>query len=116
MWNFIGNAFLWTLAFYGLFEIIRTIIFFFTYSSKKGDGIYLILAVKNQENSIEGFLRSVLFKILYGKENSIKEIIVTDLNSVDNTKGILQKMAVDYDCVKFVSGKECIEILEELDS
>ena len=55
MGDFIFNTILWTLALYGLFEIIKTIINIYTYTNLKSDGIYVIVAVKNQENKIEGF-------------------------------------------------------------
>ena len=64
MVNFILNSLLWILALYGLFEIIRTIINLYTYTNLKSDGIYLIVAVKNQENKIEVFMRSLLFRFL----------------------------------------------------
>ena len=86
MGNFIINSLLWTFALYGLFELIKQIIYMCTYTNLKEDGIYVIIAVKNQEEKIEGFLRSIMFKILYGKEEEIKDIIVTDLNSKDKTK------------------------------
>ena len=81
MGDFIFNTILWTLALYGLFEIIKTIINIYTYTNLKSDGIYVIVAVKNQENKIEGFLRNFLFRIIYGKEENIKDIIVADLDS-----------------------------------
>ena len=115
MENFIINAILWTLAFYGLFELIRQIIYMITYTNMKADGIYIIIAVKNQEERIEGFLRSVLFKILYGKEENIKDIIVTDLNSTDKTKEIINKMSTDYECVKIINWKECKQLIDNID-
>ena len=81
----------------------------------KEDGIYIIIAVKNQEERIEGFLRSILFKILYGKEEFIKDIIVTDLNSTDNTKEIVKKMSIDYEYVKVTNWKECKDIIDNID-
>ena len=81
----------------------------------KADGIYIIIAVKNQEERIEGFLRSSLFKLLYGKEDDIKDIIVADLNSTDATKEIVDKMALDYECVKITSWRECKEIIDNID-
>ena len=57
----------------------------------KANGTYVIIAVKNQEDKIEGFLRSILFKILYGREEYLKNIIVADLESSDNTKEIAKK-------------------------
>ena len=86
MSEFILNATIWTLAFYGLFEIIKNIIYICSYTNLKSDGIYIIVAVKNQENVIEGFVRGILFRFLYGKEEEIKDIIIADLNSKDNTK------------------------------
>ena len=70
-----------------------------TYTNMKADGIYLIIAVKNQEEKIEGFLRSSLFKLLYGREDYLKNIIVADLDSTDNTKEIAKKLSKDYECV-----------------
>ena len=115
MENFIINSILWVLALYGLFELIRQIIYMITYTNMKADGIYIIIAVKNQEERIEGFLRSVLFKILYGKEENIKEIIVTDLNSTDKTKEIVNKMSTDYECVKIINWKECKQLIDNID-
>ena len=77
--DFILNTIFWTLALYGLFEIIKNIIYITTYTNFKSDGIYLIIAVKNQEEKIEGFLRASLFKLLYGREDYLKNIIVADL-------------------------------------
>ena len=53
--EFILNTILWTLALYGLFEIIKTIIYISTYTKMQPDGIHIIIAVKNQEEKIEGF-------------------------------------------------------------
>ena len=75
MGNFIINSLLWTFALYGLFELIKQIIYMCTYTNLKEDGIYVIIAVKNQEEKIEGFLRSIMFKILYGKEEEIKDMM-----------------------------------------
>mgnify|MGYP004558513923 FL=1 len=105
----------WTLAFYGLFDIIKEIINITIHTHLNSDGIYLIIGVKNQEDDIEGILRSVIFKILYGKEEQIKDIIITDLNSKDTTKEIIQKLSKEYSCVKPLSWKECKEIIDVVD-
>ena len=44
---------IWTLAFYGMFEIIKNIIYIFSYTKMNTDGIYLIIAIKNQENILK---------------------------------------------------------------
>ncbi len=113
--EFILNGILWVLALYGLFEIIRTIIYTYTYTNLKADGIYVIIAAKNQENKIEGFLRSFLFRLLYGKEENIKDIIVVDLNSTDETKEIIEKLSHDYENIKVSNWRDCKEILDSVD-
>lgn len=114
MENFIINSILWTFAFYGFFELVKQILYMCTYTNMKADGIYIIIAVKNQEERIEGFLRSSLFKLLYGKEEYIKDIIVTDLGSTDKTREIVDKMSVDYECVKITNWKECKNIIDNI--
>lgn len=116
MWDFILNAVVWTLALYGLFEIIKNIIYIFSYTNLRSDGIYVIIAVKNQEDKIEGFLRSIIFKILYGKEESLKNIIIADLNSEDDTKEIAKKISKNCEIIKVASWKECKEVMDNIDS
>ena len=114
MLNFILNGIIWTLALYGLFEIIKNIIYICTYTNLKSDGIYIIIAAKNQENKIEGFLRTILFRIMYGKEEYVKDVIVTDLDSTDDTMKILSKLSKDYDAIKVVNWKECKEVIDNI--
>ena len=113
--EFIINTIFWTLALYGLFEIVKNIIYICTYTNLKSDGIYVIIAVKNQEEKIEGFLRSILFKILYGREDYLKNIIVTDLKSNDKTKDIVKKLSNEYEYLKMLSWKECKDIIDNVD-
>ena len=111
---FILNTIVWTLAIYGLIEIIKTIININTYTNMKSDGIYLIVAVKNQDNKIEGFMRSLLFRIIYGKEDSVKKIIVADLDSKDDTPKILKRLEKEYDELKVTNWNECTEVIESI--
>lgn len=113
--EFLWNGILWVLALYGLFEIIKTIVYTYTYTNLKPDGIYVIVAAKNQEKKIEGFLRSFLFRLIYGKEENIKDVIVVDLNSTDETKEILEKLGDDYENIKVSNWRDCKEILDSVD-
>ena len=115
MLNFMINTCLWTLALYGLFEIIKNIIYVCTYVNYKEDGIYIIIATKNQENKIEGFLRSCLLKIFYGKEEYIKDIIVTDLQSNDKTREIEEKVVQNMQGIKVLKWKECKELIDNIE-
>ena len=114
MWDFIINGIFWVLALYGLFEIIKNIVYICTYTNFKSDGIYVIIAAKNQENKIEGFLRALLFRIMYGKEDCVKDVIVTDLNSSDDTMKILNKLSKDYDNIKVTNWKDCKDVIDSI--
>ena len=100
MLDFILNGVFWVLALYGLFEIIKNILYIFTYTKFKSDGIYVIVAAKNQENTIEGFLRTFLFRLMYGKEEEIKKI--------------LSKLSKDYKSIKFINWKDCKEVIDSV--
>lgn len=120
---FLLNIILWTLALYGLIEIIKTIIYSYTYCSRginDSDGIYLIIGTKNQEENIEGFLRSNLLNALYGnKENIkdssyIKDIVIVDLASKDRTREIVERISNDSDCIKVIDWEECKNIIDNV--
>ena len=81
----------------------------------KADGIYVIVAVKNQEEKIEGFLRTMLFKILDGREEYFKNVIIADLESTDKTKEIAKTLSKDYETLKVTSWKECKEVMDNVD-
>ena len=116
MVEFILNTIFWTLALYGLLEIIKNVIYICTYTRFKSDGIYLIIAVKNQEEKIEYFLRSLIFKIVYGKEEILKNIIVADLKSTDGTKKILNKISEENEMIQVLNWKECKEVFDNIDN
>lgn len=114
MLDFVLKVIFWTLAIYGLLEIIKNIIYICTYTHFKSEGIYVIIAVKNQEEKIEGFLRAILFKILYGREEYLENIIISDLQSEDNTREILKKLSKDYDTIKFLNWKDCKDLIDNI--
>lgn len=114
--DFLLNTIFWTFALYGLFEFIKNIIFICIHTKLNDEGIYLIIAVRNKENSIEGFIRTLMFKIIYGKEENIKDIIVTDLNSRDNTNEILDKLSEEYECINKLKWKECKELMDNIEN
>lgn len=110
MMDFLANCVLWVCAIYGIIEIIKNIFYIKACNSINPNGIHLIVAVKNQEDKIEGFLRSLNFRLLYGKEDNIEDIIVLDLNSSDNTKHIVDNFANDCSNVKIVDWCEFEEL------
>lgn len=115
MLNFFSSCIIWIFAIYGFIDFIKTIYNGRIHKRIETNGIYVIIAVKNQEQQIEMFLRSVIFRILYGKEEYLKNIIVTDLNSIDNTKEILEKFSEDYDEIKIAEWESLKQKLDNLD-
>lgn len=116
MIDFILNLVLWTCAIYGLIEIIKSIYYICSITNLQNEGIYLIIACKNQENKIEAYMRSVLFRLVYGKEEYIKDILVADLNSNDETLDILKKLQEDNKTMKIINWKKCKEIIDNIEN
>lgn len=104
---------IWTLALYGLFEIIKNIVYICTYTKLNTSGIYLLVVVKNQEENIEFFLRNLIFRIIYGKEE-VKNILVVDLNSKDNTKKIVENLEKEYEQINLLNIKDCKELIDNI--
>lgn len=115
MLDFVLNTLVYILAIYGLIEIIKTIYYIMKYTNLREDGIYIIIAAKNQEKGIQGVLRSVLFKIMYGKEDIIKKVILTDLSSKDNTLKELKKFQEENDYTIVSTWRECKNIIDMID-
>jgi len=114
MTEFILNSILWTLAIYGLIEIIKVCIYTFTYKTIQSDEVCFIIAVKNGEQKIEGIIRTILFRLLYEKEEYVKDIIVADLGSTDETKKLLKKMQHDYGNIEIMDWEDCKKKVEEM--
>ena len=52
--------------------------------------------------------------MIYGKEELIKDVIVTDLGSKDDTEKILNKLSKDYNCIKLANWKDCKEVIDSI--
>ena len=52
---------------------------------------------------------------MYGKEDEIKKVILTDLSSKDNTFNVLKKFKRENDYVAVSTWKECKEIIDMID-
>ncbi len=109
------NTLVYILAIYGMIEIIKTIYYIMECTNLREDGIYIIIATKNQANKIEGLLRSILFKIMYGKENEIKKVILTDLSSKDDTLKKLKKFKEENKYVMVSTWRKCKDIIDMID-
>lgn len=78
-------------------------------------GIYIIIGAKNQEKQIEGVLRSILFKIMYGKEETIKKVILTDLDSTDKTMKKLKQFQKENPYIQVANWRKCKNMIDLID-
>lgn len=116
MSDFLINGCFWVLAIYGLIEIVKTIVNSFTYTDLSTRGINVIITVKNQEEKIEGFIRSFLANLFYENNKKKTNIIIADIDSSDETNKILEKLQEEYRNVRFTNWSECKEIIDELEN
>lgn len=105
---------IWILALYGLMEIIiqayRAV---FVLNNVKDT--YILVAVKNQEENIEGIIRSIIFKNLYDRNEEVfNNIIVADMGSTDKTMEILKNLNRECDFLKIIDCSESDEIMKEI--
>jgi len=113
MKDFILNGVLWTLALYGMIEIIKTIIFNFTYNHTKTEGIHFIIAVKNIGTKVEGILRPILFRNICENGRDTSKITIVDLGSSDDTKTIISRLNQEYENIEIMEWQECKDMIEK---
>lgn len=112
MFNYIFYCILWTFALYGFIDLMWILWCRRIHKRIETSGIYVIVAVKNQEQRIELFLRSFLHKFIFDREQCIDNLMVVDLSSEDNTKAIVEKMSEDHDEIKVVEWEALNRIME----
>ena len=116
MSEFVINGVFWVLALYGLIEIIKTIWISFTYTDLSAEGIYVIVAAKDGEERVEGYIRSFLSKLMYQKETEKTNIIIAGLESRDRTEEILLKLKNEYEGIEFTSWSKCKAIIDNIEN
>lgn len=55
-----------------------------------------------------------MFRYIYGKDDILENIIITDLNSIDNTREVLKKLKTDYEQIEVCDWEECKAIIDNL--
>ncbi|MDK2799527.1 MAG: hypothetical protein PWP27_1905 [Clostridiales bacterium] len=104
-------------AVYGVIQMgiqIYDYLYNFQSNNKKND-VYIIITVKNQQDTIEGIIRSVVWKSLNNNHGGIvPNILVVDMGSTDDTLKILDKLCMEYDFIEIADKEEYIKIMEKL--
>ncbi|NJD01560.1 MAG: hypothetical protein FIA99_02910 [Ruminiclostridium sp.] len=84
----------------GIFGAIRTSLHL------KGSKLKLVLVVKNSEKYIEFLVKDVILKFMSDRSIPIDALTVINMNSVDDTGAILEKLHKDVECLEVLSEKE----------
>lgn len=102
-------AILCFLSVVGIIRIIEEIIKHICYNA---DDYVIVIQVKNQQDRIEGIVRSVVWKELKcgGK---VPEILIVDMGSSDDTLQILEKLNDEYDFITVSNKEKYVEFLEK---
>jgi alpha-1,3-rhamnosyltransferase len=107
-----GFVFLWITAVYGLFNIFYSISRYFFDAGKSGRNptFSIILIVRNQEDAVEGIIRSIARRgFLDGNEGVLLNLVVVDDYSRDQTPEILRFLAKEYKFLKVVRMEKIME-------
>lgn len=98
---------IWVLAIYGFIEIVMSLLNSYVLVNNNLDDMYIFIAVKNREESIESIVRTIVFKnIYYRNEELFSNIIIADMGSTDRTLDILRKLAREYEFLRILECKD----------
>ena len=82
---------------------------------KRNDDVYIIITVKNQQETIEGIIRSVVWKSLNNSNGGIvPNILVVDMGSTDETLNILKRLNIEYNFIEVTDSKNYAKMLEKI--
>jgi len=105
------------LAAYGAYSLIVTVA---DYKSSvkqiRKAGIKLVILVKNQEDCIEGIIRTIFSGEFLRRIRSGHGLTVIDLGSKDKTALILEKLQKDFDMLEVLKENEKDRIFEGVES
>ena len=84
----------------GIFGAIRTRLHL------KGSKLKLVLIVKNSEKYLEYLIRDMIIKFMSDRSIPIDALTVINMNSVDDTGAILEKLHKDFECMEVLPEKD----------
>lgn len=106
---------IWVLAVYGFIELLISLFNSVILINKNFNDMYILIAVKNQEESIEGIIRTIIFKNIYYKnEDLFNNIVIADMGSTDNTLRILRNLTREYSFLKVIDCKDSYDFLNNI--
>lgn len=117
MLKVIIDIFLYILALYGAIALIMGVFNSLkTEAYRKNGQTRLVLMVKNQEETIEGSVRSLLSEDILYKTISTGKLIILDMGSSDKTLEILEKLKNDFEQLDVIKETEKEKIFTYFDT
>ena len=108
MIDIISRTFITFFAIYGLTQLIRDIVFFFA-EGKSKQKLTVVVKILNAEESLEGVIRSLVWKIIKFTDGSfMPDILIVDMGSTDSTLDIAKRLCKDYSFISYTT-KEIYE-------
>ena len=87
------------------------------YFGRSDDAKYAstVLTVKDQQDSVEGIVRSAVWSAL-GRTGGrrVGDVVVVDLGSSDETVSILRSLAEEYSCLHIMDKQEYIRSIQQM--
>lgn len=113
--NLFLNALFWFFAIVGVFSLLSDLFGLFVSIGKERNEPCVVLTVKDQQETVEGLIRSIVWQNLHASNGGrVPKIVVVDLGSSDNTPYILEKIAQDYDFVQITDKEGYIELIKKM--
>lgn len=105
MWYILLKSVVTVLVIYALIDIVhKSVSAFFVREPYKNENVFIVIKVKNQENKIEGVVRSLIWKHLSVSGGGyVPNILIVDTGSTDSTPEISQKLSDDYSFIHFMT-------------
>ena len=107
---------LWVFTLFGLVCLMTRLFMGFKWRGRAKKGKYsIIISAKNQEETIEGFVRGFILKAgIEGQEEALLNVVLVDSGSSDDTSRVMRKLAEEYCYVKFLTCQELPSYLKNI--
>ncbi|HHZ13374.1 MAG: glycosyltransferase [Caldicoprobacterales bacterium] len=107
---------LWVFALFGIVCLITRLIMGYKWRGSAHKGKYsIVISAKNQEDTIEGFVRGFILKAgIEGQEEALLNVVLVDADSSDDTPRVMRRLAEEYCYVKFVTCQELPAYLKSI--
>lgn len=108
MWYILFKSVITLLVIYALINIFQKILMsIFSPEPYKNENVFIVIKVKNHETTIEGVVRTIIWRYLKTEQGGcIPNILIVDTGSEDDTKIIAEKLSKDYSFVYYTTEED----------